>query len=214
MPFTAFLAEHYNDACESQRSIKRDIEIVEALNRGTVTPKLVRDWMQQYRLFQGVDTSTRTAVAKEFLKHARTLKTRRSPLSRTETQSLFKELLVVLFRKTGRGWISGASKLLWCKYPSDFVIYDSFVHRALIVLQSVDMNLKPFAKVGWPPALKTTSDIDGAVHHYMKYQDMVKHLRAVHQPTLDRLRSDRRETYPYDIRIVDRLLWKIGDADS
>jgi hypothetical protein len=45
----------------------------------------------------------------------------------------------------------------------------------------------------------------------MNYQDMVKHICERHSDTLKELRGKHKETYPHDIRIIDKLLWMIGN---
>ena len=177
MPFATFLFTHYRTACDKQRKIKGDADIVQALRSGAASPELVRDWMLRYRLFQGIETATRITAVETFLKYAKTLKAKRSSLQSEEVRRLFQELLTAFWKQTDRGWISATSKLLWCVYPKDVVIYDSFVHRALIVLQSIDDDLKQLPKVGWQPSLKSASDIESAVEHYMRYQNMVWCLR-------------------------------------
>lgn len=214
MSFTRYLTTHYSTACDNQRSIVSDPEIVEGLKTRSATVKLVGDWMRGYGLFQGIPSAQRDAVVKAFLRHSKTLKAESSPLTSTVIETNFKSLLTVLHQAVERGWISATSKLLWCLYPHDFVIYDTFVHRSLVVLQCLDAGLQNFDRIGRPSKIKSLSDIDQAVGHYMNYQAMVKHLKNEHQPILDKLRKKYDETYPYDIRIVDKLLWMIGDAST
>ncbi|MDQ3819918.1 MAG: hypothetical protein M3362_19895, partial [Acidobacteriota bacterium] len=104
------------------------------------------------------------------------------------------------------------SKLLWCIFPNEVVIYDKFVWQALVVMQCLDPELASFPRIGNPPtSIKTESGINLAVNHYMNYQDMVRHILQRNLPALRELRETRNETYPHDIRIVDQTLWRIGN---
>lgn len=109
--------------------------------------------------------------------------------------------------------MSATSKLLWCLYPRDIVIYDAFVHRALVVLQCVDPDLAGTERIGAAPKINAPTHIDPAVAGYMRYQALVGKLLTVHTPTLNELRLKHKEQYPYDIRIVDKLLWMIGNSN-
>jgi hypothetical protein len=111
-----------------------------------------------------------------------------------------------------RSWMSATSKLLWCLYPRDIVIYDAFVHRTLVTLQCVDPDLAGTERIGAAPKIETHAHIDPAVAAYIRYQSLVRRLLTVHTPALNELRRQHKEQYLYDIRIVDKLLWMIGDS--
>lgn len=61
-------------------------------------------------------------------------------------EKLYSELFVALNRQVARSWMSATSKLLWCLYPDDIVIYDAFVHRTLVVMQFIDGDLVRLTK--------------------------------------------------------------------
>lgn len=107
--------------------------------------------------------------------------------------------------------MSATSKLLWCLYPDTIVIYDTFVHRTLIVMQSIDDDLSAFPRVGAPRSIDGEADIVAATTHYMNYQAMVRRLQTRHWQLLRDLRKRYNESYPYDVRIIDKLLWMIGN---
>jgi hypothetical protein len=202
---------HYTTACSLQRNITTDSEIVLKLQDGTAQPELVNQWMRGYGLFQGINSQERDAIVKAFLEYAQRFDRPIHPLEPEITEEQFTNLLTILHNTVRRGWMSATSKLLWCLHPYDFVIYDAFVHRALLVLQCVDSSLDAFDRIGTPPAIKSQQDIDKAIRFYMNYQGMVKKLLTEHQFTLNKLRQRDNESYFYDIRIIDKVLWMIGD---
>ena len=175
---------------------------------------VVKQWMQHYRLFQGIESGDREKIASRFLAFAALHQTRPSPLDDSAVSKVFSDLLGALYAEVPRGWISATSKLLWCLYPGDVVIYDTFVHRALTVMQCIDSDLTGFNRIGATPTLKGASDIANATKHYVNYQAMVRRLLFRHADLLNELRTQRSETYPYDIRILDKLLWMIGDPSE
>jgi hypothetical protein len=58
------------------------------------------------------------------------------------------------------------------------------------------------------------NDIAKCAKFYINYQDMVKAILNEHQHQLDKLRIETSETYPHDIRIVDKLLWMLGNPNQ
>lgn len=212
MSFRDYLITHYTSACDLQREIESDAPMVKMLRSKRSNPDLVSGWMRNYGLFQGIEREHREAAVQAFLAHAASLKKKRSPLTTSEIEDAYRSLLLALHQTVERGWVSAASKLLWCVYPNDFVIYDTFVHRTLVVLQCIDRGLGAFPRIGMAPKIKTKEDIQAAVAYYMNFQSMVKHLQSANQKTLDSLRAKNSECYLYDIRIIDKLLWMMGNA--
>jgi hypothetical protein len=194
-----------------QRGMHRDSEMVAMLSDGPHDPALVKTWMRDYALFRGITSSQRTAVANRFLRFAADHEPCDEPPDADKLASLFRSLLAALHDEVPRSWVSATSKLLWCLYPHTVVIYDAFVHRALSVLQCIDDDLKGFPRIGEPPRIHRKTDIMEATQHYMNYQAMVRQLLVVHSRLLNDLRARHSETYPYDVRVMDKLLWMIGN---
>jgi hypothetical protein len=211
MSFRTFLDNHYVVACNLQRGISRDPQMIAMLRDGPPDAALVKSWMRDYSLFQGITGQSRDAIANCFLDFARS-HARHSSLSDEVVKELYADLFTALYRQLARSWMSATSKLLWCLYPEDIVIYDAFVHRTLVVMRCIDSDLSEFPRIGAPPAIKSKADVASATAHYMTYQAMVRKLQAVHAKALSDLRQCNNETYPYDIRIIDKLLWMIGDS--
>jgi hypothetical protein len=79
--------------------------------------------MQFYGLFQGLTGAERNSAAATFLEFA-AHDGDTAPLQDHQIEALFSTLLTTLHRAVPRVWLSATSKLLWCLYPSDIVIYD------------------------------------------------------------------------------------------
>jgi hypothetical protein len=210
MEFSTYIERHYTDACRLLHEITGDQRIIEMLREGGNDRQLVTVWMLDYNLFQGINRQQRNLIVDAFLQYAR-LVPLNCRITRGDIESRYSDLLRVLFRQVARRWISASSKLLWCLYPSDVVIYDSFVRRSLLVMQALDERLARFDRIGEAPQISGERDIDTAVKHYMNYQDVVRDLLSVHADRLAQLRGQHAEAYPYDIRIIDMLLWMIAN---
>ncbi len=212
MSFKKYLEEKYPVAYDMQRRIGGDPLMVDMLRTNGVDHELVKKWMRNYGLFQGIDGDSRNKIAKRFLTFARQ-HSRITRINDATVADLYRELLSALFKVQQRSWMSATSKLLWCLYPDDIVIYDAFVHRALVTLQCVDPDLAGTERIGAAPKIKAPVDIDPAVAAYIRYQGLVRKLLTVHAPARNELRRQHKEKYQYDIRIVDKLLWMIGDSN-
>ena len=212
MSFKKYLLRNYGRACNEQRLITLDAVMLENLQSQCPDWKVVERWMTSYGLFRGCRTNSREVIAKVFLHHVSHLNhDNRNPGLHAEVKTVFKDLLTTLYDTVERGWMSATSKLLWSVYPFDFVIYDAFVHRALVVLQNIDSDLTSFKNVGNAPKIKSRFDLDAASDFYVGYYNMVKHLQNNYRGILDDLREEHSELYPYDVRIMDKLLWMIGN---
>jgi len=185
--------------------------MISMLREGAQNVDLVQAWMSEYGLFQGIAARDRLAVVSRFLGFAAEHERRNQELNADEIQTLYLALCSALHGVVARSWVSATSKLLWCLYPDTIIIYDSFVHRVLAVLQCIDDDLNGFPRVGKPPRINCEADIVVAAQHYMNYQSMVRKLLTDHAQLLQDLRTQHQETYPYDVRIMDKVLWMIGN---
>ncbi len=208
-----FIKTHYASACDLQRGILRDGEMKSMLMSGNSDDRLVMAWMKDYGLFQGIKNEVRKKAAAAFLAFATRHRDSANVTDRAVLAATYRELFAALFSTERRSWLSATSKLLWCIYPDQIVLYDSFVERTLIVMQGLDVELARFTRLGNPPSVKVKADISSAVAYYMNYQDMVRHLFAANVATLRQLRKQHNESYPHDIRIFDKLLWMIGNPN-
>jgi hypothetical protein len=81
-------------------------------------------------------------------------------------------------------------------------------------MQNLDSELASFPRIGVAPQVTDESYIAFAVKHYMDYQDMVRHISERNSGTLNELREKHKEMYPHDIRIIDQLLWMVGNPKA
>lgn len=194
-----------------QRDILGDAQMIEMLQHGPPDPGLTQAWMRGYGLFQGIKAQDRVSIVNRFLAFAADHERNSDPTTTEEIETLYTALFGSLYRTVPRSWASATSKLLWCLYPKSVVIYDAFVHRVLVAMQCIDADLEGFPRIGAAPNIKNEADIALAVRHYMNYQAMVHRLLSVHAQLLSELRTRHNESYPYDIRILDKILWMIGN---
>ena len=211
MSLEAYIRNNYAAACKMQRDIVKDEAMKLMLARGDQDISLVKSWMRDYGLFQGLTTENRNKIANRFLLFSTSVRSTTSVADRKILEEKYSELFKMLFSQINRSWVSATSKLLWCVYPNEVVIYDSFVWRALVVMQCLDTELANFPRIGVAPKVTRELDIALAVKHYMNYQDIVKNIFERNSATLNELRGKYKETYPHDIRIIDKLLWMIGN---
>ena len=202
--FEAYLRSNYTAACEKLRTFDKDEEMKAMLVGGDQDMILVKSWMGDYNLLRGLSTEERDKIAKRFLSFSTSAGPTPTVRDKKFIEEKYSELFNALFVEVKQNWTSATSKLLWCIYPNDFVIYDSFVWRALVVMQSLDSELASFPRIG-------KSDIKSAVEHYMRCQDMVRHISERNSGTLKELREKHKEVYQHDIRIIDQLLWRVGN---
>jgi hypothetical protein len=211
MDFDTYIERHYTTACNLQRAIWRDSRVVEMLREGRNDRVLLLAWMKEYGLFQGITGQHRVLVVDTFLQYASKVP-RNCRITVDTIEVRYSELLLALYRQVARSWMSATSKLLWCLYPHDIVIFDAFVHRSLVVMQCLDEPLGAFPRIGVAPKIVGEGDLATAVSHYMNYQTMVRHLLSVHANRLEQLRSKHSESYPFDIRIIDKLLSELSQV--
>ena len=211
MSFRLYLETRYATACAMQRAIHRDPQMVAMLREGPHDATLVQAWMREYGLFQGITAPHRNAIVHRFLTFVGEHERHVQEPNTDEIQALYVGLFTALHGQVGRSWVSATSKLLWCLYPNTIVIYDAFVHRALAVMQCIDNDLEGFPRVGQPPKVNGPADIVNAAQHYMNCQAMVRRLLSVQGQLLRELRERHNELYPYDVRIMDKVLWMMGN---
>ena len=211
MDIEAYIKSNYANACKIQRSITNDEKMKSMLQKGDEDAQLVMSWMRDYGLFQGITKQEREKISMTFLSFAKSIGSTVDITDKDTLRSIYSKLFKSLFDEVNRSWMSATSKLLWCIYPDYVVIYDSFVERALVVMQCLDRGLSEFPRIGVAPKVTSESDIASATSYYINYQGMVRHIYERNIEILNELRHRHKETYPHDIRIVDKLLWMIGN---
>lgn len=185
--------------------------MIAMLREGPQDIALVCAWMREYGLFQGITAPNRNAIGNRFLRFAKEHERHGQEPNADEIKALYLALFRALHGEVARSWMSATSKLLWCLYPNTIVIYDAFVLRALAILQCIEDDLEGFPRIGEPPKIESELDIEAAVQHYMNYQAMIRRLLDSHGQLFRDLRSRHSEQYPFDVRIMDKLLWMMGN---
>lgn len=214
MSLTKFIESNYLNACKMQREIKADNQMKDMLRERNIDSDFVKSWMRSYALFQGIESGDRDIVIEKYASVVFDITDQSNIPDREQVRIMFHDLLSALYGSVPRKWLSATSKLLWCSFPDQIVIYDAFVERALVVLQCIEPSLANSPRIGVSPSIKSESDLGKVVKFYMNYQDMVKTIFSENQEQLTGLRETHREKYPHDIRIVDKLLWMIGNPNQ
>lgn len=205
-----FIKSNFEKVIEIQNSFDHDSKMIKYAANKSLNNDMVKSWMTQYNLFQGINNESRINIANAFINYNENIKSDNSINIKTHFQDLHLEL----FKINNRKWLSATSKLLWCLYPNQIVIYDSFVEKAVTVLQCIDPDLVLLPRISNCPKLKNESDIELVTDYYMNYQDIVKKILFKNQDIITEMKSKYDLKYNYDIRIIDKLLWLLGDADS
>ena len=211
MSLIDFIESNYQAACEMQRSISKDSKMKEMVAKSLRDEKLVSSWMRDYGLFQGIKAEDRQAIVNKYFSVLPFLSQLDEGEERKNIEGRFHYLLSELYSAVNRKWLSATSKLLWCSYPDHVVIYDAFVERALVILQGVTPYLAKYPRIKTSPSFRSEGDIEAIMIFYKNYQNMVLAIAKEHQEQLGRLRNIYNETYDHDIRIIDKLLWMLGN---
>ncbi|WP_373032924.1 hypothetical protein [Sulfurovum sp.] len=214
MSLEDFFESNYQTACEMQRSIIKDSKMKAIAAKSIRDEELVLSWMRDYGLFQGIKTEDRKSIVKKYFFLLPEISKMEKGEERENVEKLFRLILSEFYSTVGRKWLSATSKLLWCSYPDHVVIYDAFVERSLVILQGIVPYLASMPRIKSSPNIKSWSDIDAAIDFYMNYQDMVLAIANEHEGQLSRLRKQYNETYAHDIRIIDKLLWMLGNPNQ
>lgn len=159
MDIETYIKSNYTDACKIQRSVTKDKKMISMLQKGDKDAQLVISWMRDYGLFQGITKQEREKVSLKFLSFAKSISSTVNITDKDTLRNIYSELFKSLFDEVNRSWVSATSKLLWCIYPDAIVIYDSFVERALVVMQCLDRELSKFPRIGVAPKVTSESDI-------------------------------------------------------
>lgn len=201
---TEFIKSNYESALNSQLEIKQDLMMIQSIETNTLNSQLVKNWMRGYGLFQGITREVEGKVAEIFMEFSQFRK------EKIDIGTEFRSLHEALLKAQTRKWLSASSKLLWCMYPKQIVIYDSFVERAITVLQCIDESLAKFPRIKTAPSVNDEKYLD----YYLNYEKLVKTIQTENQDVLNEQKRKYESTYEYDLRIIDKILWMMGNANS
>ena len=137
----------------------------------------------------------RLAIATAVLEWADSRNLQRDLTSVNAIADAHVEIMEVCTRARGekRDFTSLASKALWLCYPDSVPIFDSFVQRALWVISKLEPDI----------ALLPDNNPE-----YRKFVHLWKALNERYATTLNNMDIG---SYPYRVRIFDKILWLIGN---
>ncbi|ENQ8749317.1 TPA: hypothetical protein I7272_24185 [Vibrio parahaemolyticus] len=210
----SFIESNYVHICDMQRSILLDENMKHMASRDEFDSVIVKNWMRDYGLFQGIKAEHRELIVEVYIENISKIVDGRDPTLLSDLEFMFDELQMLFYSAVPRKWLSAVSKLLWCSFPNDIVIYDSFVERTLVVLQPLLPELQEHRRVGVSVSPKTEQDISSITSFYINYSSLVHEISALHSEQLQALREKYSEHYPHDIRIIDKALWMIGSPNQ
>lgn len=95
--------------------------------------------------------------------------------------------------------LSGTSKVLWCAFPHHFIIFDRYAEAAA-------EDLLNFNRI----TSREYKSRNAAVKYYMDYYTTVRGAFDKLRPKFAELRKLYGQDYPYDIRVLDKMLWEHG----
>lgn len=162
----------------------------------------VHRWLQSYHVLQSFTTEYERRIAEQIITYAdrrgqKSLNLKQG-LILAEYKRLESQLQAVLPPniKSGkpRKVTSLVSKAMWCCYPYDVPIYDSYVEHALQVICRIC-------------SLKVTNVADAAYRKYEHFLDAWFQVFEEIEPIID---PEVLRDYPFKPRVLDSLLWYFG----
>jgi hypothetical protein len=180
-----------------EESEKGDSKTLLGLEDKTVPDRseAIRIWLQSYQVFQGIDGPKRPAIATAVLEWADSRNLQRDLTTVDALVTAHAELMAVCTRanEEERDFTSLASKALWLCYPASVPIFDRFAQRTLWVISKLESGITPLAD--------TEPEYRQFVHIWKALYD--RHASAINEIDLG--------TYPYRVRIFDKILCLIGE---
>lgn len=155
---------------------------------------IVRRWLYDYQVFQGIDGPKRTAITEAVLLWADSQEGESNLANLDALVRSHAGLMAACSAADGRGrdFTSLASKALWLRYPDVVPMFDSFAQRALWVISKIEKDIAP------PAGEKS------------EYRKFAYAWRALYERYASTIASIEMEGYPYAVRIFDKILWIIG----
>jgi hypothetical protein len=178
-----------------------DETVIEALNgNGSDRVEKILTWLRHYKVHRAFSPDNFRNVATQIELFAQNRSTRQLDQCEASVLSEFNKLEALIrplapLNKDGeaRKVISLTSKALWFCYPYDVPIFDGYAERALQVIARI---------TSMTPKQSGTS--------YACFLDIWFQVYAVVSPVIDQANLNG---YPYKVRVLDRLLWHLGQPD-
>ncbi|MCB2213193.1 hypothetical protein KQI52_13850 [bacterium] len=158
MLLESYFRENYCDVCNTQNSFDHDKKLVKSMLNGNVKHRDLKEWMRVYGLFQGIKSEDRDTIVNNFIdynnNHIRIL-----DVDLHTYFEVFGDIFDILYNAKKRMWISASTKLMWLMYPDETIIYDSFVFRSVVIIQSLDSELSKLPKIGNRPTINSIKNL-------------------------------------------------------
>jgi len=161
----------------------------------------IHRWLQSYHVLQSFTGETEKKIAEEVIDYADQRKRTDLEMKQDLILQEFKELesriqRVVPRNKSGnqRKVTSLVSKAIWCCYPTDIPIYDNYAEHALQVI----------CRLSNITITRNTANLGG---EYARFLEAWFRVYREIEPAID---PDVLKIYPYKIRVLDSLLWYLG----
>ena len=184
---------------EDSKEVERDQKAIEAVTDRQLPISKRRDdlrkWLWFYRVLQGFTTPEQFKIAEAVLGWADHDGNRSRHLTTAKAlAAAHAELMKVVCKAYGkrRDFSSLASKALWLCYPESVPMFDGWTRNALYVISKIENGINPFAE---------------KAPEYEQFVHVWKQLYSKYKETTVNLDIG---TYPYRVRVFDRILWLIG----
>jgi predicted small secreted protein len=155
---------------------------------------IVRRWLYDYQVFQGIDGPKRTAITEAVLLWADSQQGQSDPATLDVLVRSHAGLMAACSTAYGRGrdFTSLAYKALWLRYPDVVPMFDSFAQRALWVISKIE------------------KDIAAPASEKSEYRKFAYAWRTLYGRYASTIAAVDARGYPYRVRIFDKILWIIG----
>ena len=154
----------------------------------------IRSWFQSYQVFQGIEGANRLAIASAVVEWADARDMHRDLTTAEALDQAHTEIAAACVRASGEREITSlASKALWLCYPDSVPLYDSFAQRALWVICKLEKDLVTLPE------------------NEPEYRKFVYVWKALYDRYASAISSIDIGSYPYRVRIFDKILWLLGE---
>lgn len=160
----------------------------------------LRGWLRSYGVFQGLTSAQRDQIVDGVLAWAdgrNLLRDLTTPEALADTHRELMGAICKAFMANSpeakkRDFTSLASKALWLCYPYSVPIFDGWARHALYIVSKIEDGVTPISE---------------RRPEYEQFVHVWKHLYTKYEWVLGSLDMG---TYPYRVRVFDRILWLIG----
>lgn len=206
-----YIKSNIKDLLREQEIAKHDFDMIEGIINKNIQSDKIEKWMADYGLFQGVTKKNRFEISNAVKEYFQNYKKDQELFSLEEQ---FLSLHTTLSNVLNKKWLSATTKLLWLVEPNNIVIYDALVVRSVTVLQCILPALSNLPRINLQPKYKTSSDIIALFKYYNNYQLAVKKIYELNKDVIQNAKFELNSSYSYDLRLMDKLLWRMGDSNS